>query len=98
VYYGGRGKSYRGKRGIEKGKLKIEKGGMPRLLTFVAVGALLGIKSIGSDREHVIALDADAVNYRTYDCSGLDGFGHATRRRSGRFFRDALGGHERILA
>jgi hypothetical protein len=28
---------------------------------FVAVGALLGIKPVGRDAEHVVALDADAV-------------------------------------
>ena len=30
-------------------------------LTLVTGGALLGIKSVGSYRKHVVALDADAV-------------------------------------
>ncbi len=40
-------------------------------------GALLGIKPVGSDTEHIIALDADAVDDRTYDGAGLGGFGQA---------------------
>jgi hypothetical protein len=38
---------------------------------FVTVGALLGIKPIGSNAEHIIALDADAVDDRTDDRAGL---------------------------
>jgi hypothetical protein len=38
----------------------------------VAVGALFGIKPIGRDAEHVIALDADAVNDRADDGTGLE--------------------------
>ncbi len=71
---------------------------MPRLLTLVTDGALLGIKPVGSDAEHVIALDADAVDDRTYDGAGLDGFAQATRSRSGGFLGGALSGHRRILA
>ncbi len=71
---------------------------MPRLLALVTDGALLGIKPVGSDAEHVIALDADAVDDRTYDGAGLDGFAQATRSRSGGFLGGALSGHRRILA
>jgi len=63
----------------------------------VTVGALLGIKSIGRDAEHIVALDADAVDDRTDDGTWLDWFGQATRRRSDGFLRDALSRHERIL-
>jgi hypothetical protein len=83
-----------GKGRIENGKRKL-----PRLLTFVTNGALLGIKPVGSDAEHVIALDADAMDDGTYDGAGLDGFAQATRRRSGGAFLGAgLSGHKRILA
>jgi hypothetical protein len=58
-----------GKGRIENGKRKL-----PRLLTFVTNGALLGIKPVWSDAEHVIALDADAMDDGTYDGAGLDGF------------------------
>jgi hypothetical protein len=60
--------------------------------------ALLGIKPIGRDAEHIIALDADAVDDRTYNGAGLDWFDQSARRRSDRFLRDALSGHGRILA
>jgi len=71
---------------------------MARLLAFVTDGALLGIKPIWRDGEHVVALDADAVDDRTYDGAGLGGFVQGTRGRGGGFLRDALSGHERILA
>ena len=70
---------------------------MPRLLAFVTDGALLGIKPIRRDAEHVVALDADAVDDRADDGAGLDWFSQATRRRSDVFLRDALSRHERIL-
>jgi hypothetical protein len=38
---------------------------------FVAVGALFGIKSIRGHREHVVALDADAVEDGANDGAGL---------------------------
>jgi hypothetical protein len=79
----------------ENGKWE-KRGGLG--LTLVTDGALLGIKPIGSDAEHVIALDADAVDNRTYDGAGLYGFAQATRSRSGGFLGGALGGHRRILA
>jgi hypothetical protein len=37
----------------------------------VTRGALLGIKPIGSDAEHIIALNADAMNDRTDDSASL---------------------------
>ena len=52
---------------------------------FVTGGALLGIKPVGSHAEHVIALDADAVEDRTNDGAGLDGFVQATSRGSDSF-------------
>src|SRR5260370_8900578 len=64
---------------------------------FVAVGALLGIKPVGSNAEHVIALDTDAVNDRTNDGAGLDGLVQATRRGSGGFSGGAFYGHWRML-
>ena len=42
---------------------------------FVTSGALLGIKPIGSDAKHVVALDTDAVENRAYDHAGLRVFG-----------------------
>jgi len=41
-------------------------------LCFVTDGALLGIKSIGRDAKHIVALDAHAVDDRTYDRARLD--------------------------
>jgi hypothetical protein len=38
----------------------------------VAVGALLGIKAIGRDPEHIVALDADAVDDRADNGAGLE--------------------------
>jgi hypothetical protein len=64
----------------------------------VTDGALLGIKPVRRDAEHVIALDAHAVDDRAYHGSGLGRFVEATRGSSGRFLRDAFGSHERILA
>ena len=57
---------------------------------FVTGGALLGIKPVRRDAEHIIALDADAVDDRTYDGAGLDGFVQATGRRSDGFLRGVL--------
>ena len=84
---------------LRKGRIENGKRKMPRLLTFVTDGALLGIKPVRSDAEHVIALDADAMDDGTYDGAGLDGFAQATRRRSGGAFLGAgLSGHKWILA
>jgi hypothetical protein len=44
---------------------------MPWSLSFVAVWALLGIKPIGSNAEHIVALDADTMDDRTDDGSRL---------------------------
>jgi hypothetical protein len=74
------------------------KGGNFANSAFVTDGALLGIKSVGSDAEHVVALDADAVDDGTYDGAGLGGFGQANRGRSGSFLNGAFVGHGRILA
>ena len=84
----------------ENGKEKMgnSKRRIPRALAFVAGGALPGIKPVGSDAEHVVALDADAVDDRTNDGAGLRRFGRAARGRSGRLSRNALSGHEGILA
>ena len=84
---------------LRKGRIENRKRKMPRLLTFVTDGALLGIKPVRRDAEHVIALDADAMDDGTYDGAGLDGFAQATRRRSGGAFLGAgLSGHKWILA
>src|SRR5260370_24182869 len=65
---------------------------------FVTSGALLSIKSVGRDEEHVSARDADAMDDRTNDRGGLGRFGQAARRSSGSLVRDGLSGHGRILA
>ena len=61
-------------------------------------GALLGIKPIRRDAEHIVALDADTMDDSTDDGAGLDWFIQATRRRGDGFFRDAISRHEPILA
>ena len=35
--------------------------------TFVAIGALLGIKSVRGDAEHIVALNADTVDHGADD-------------------------------
>ena len=65
---------------------------------FVTDWALLGIKPIWRDAEHIVALDADTVDDRAYDGARLHWLAQATRRRSDGFLRDALSGHGRILA
>ena len=71
MYYAGRGEMLQGERENRKEKIENVKSKMPRSLAFVTDGALLGIKPIGSDAEHIIALDADAVDHGTYDGAGL---------------------------
>ena len=68
------------------------------LLAFVTNGALLGIKPIGRNGEHVVALDADTMDDGTDDGARLGRFDRASRSGSGCLFRDALGVHEGILA
>src|SRR5882762_9775144 len=65
---------------------------------FVTDWALLSIKPIWRDAEHIVALDADTVDDRAYDGARLHWLAQATRRRSDGFLRDALSGHGRILA
>jgi hypothetical protein len=50
-----------------------------RSSAFVTNRALLGIKPVRRHAEHIIALDADAVDDRTYDGAGLDWFVQGTR-------------------
>jgi len=57
-----------------------------RASSFVAVGALLGIKPIRRDAEHVIALDADAVDDRADDGARLERLAGLGREGSGGFF------------
>jgi hypothetical protein len=64
-----------------------------RASSLVAVGALFGIKPIGSDAEHVVALDADAVDDRAHDGAGLERLARTGRRGGGSFFRRGLSGH-----
>jgi len=81
--------------GQDKGEYQA---GMARLSTLVTGGALLGIKSIGSNAEHVVALDAHAVDDGTDNGTGLQRFGRATRSWSSGFFGGAFSGHGRILS
>jgi len=92
VYYAEREKMLPGQ---DKGEYEA---GTERLSTLVTGGALLGIKSIGSNAEHVVALDADAVDDGTDNGTGLQRFGRATRSWSSGFFGGAFSGHGRILS
>jgi hypothetical protein len=70
VYYGALGRNVTG--GKRKWKMEnSKKKKMPWSLSFVAVWALLGIKPIGSNAEHIVALDADTMDDRTDDGTGL---------------------------
>jgi hypothetical protein len=53
---------------------------------FVTVRALLGIKSIRRDAEHIVALDAHPVNDRADDGAGLERLAGLRRKGSGGFF------------
>ncbi len=55
-------------------------------LAFVAVGALLGIKPIWRDAEHIVALDADAMDNGADDSAGLRRLVGLCRMGSGGFF------------
>jgi hypothetical protein len=92
VYYAEREKMLLGQ---DKGEYKA---GTAWFSTFVTRGALLGIKSIGSNAEHVVALDADAVDDGADNGTGLQRFGRATCSWSSGFLGGAFSGHERILA
>lgn len=52
----------------------------------MTIGALLGIKPVGRYTEHVIALDADAMDDRADDSAGLDGLAGLHRMGSVGFF------------
>jgi hypothetical protein len=80
------------------GKEKIGSRNLPQWLAFVAVGALLGIKFIGRDTEHVIALDTDAVDDGAYDHSGLERLVQIRWMRISCLFRCGLSRHGQILA
>jgi hypothetical protein len=60
VYYAGRGETLSGRRENR-----------PRPLSLVTYRALLGIKPIGSNAEHIVALDADTMDDGTDDGTGL---------------------------
>jgi hypothetical protein len=64
-----------------------------RASSLVTVGALFGIKSIGSDAEHVVALDADAVDDRADDGAGLERLARPGRRGGGSFFGRGFSRH-----
>jgi hypothetical protein len=71
---------------LENGKEKIRSRNLPQWLAFVTVGALLGIKPIWRDAEHIVALYADAVDDRADDCAGLEWLIGLRRMGSGGFF------------
>ena len=59
----------------------------------MAVGALLGIKPIRRDAEHIVALDADAVDDRADDGTGLERLFRHRRMGSSGIFGCGLSGH-----
>ena len=59
----------------------------------MAVGALLGIKAIRGDPEHVVALDADAMDDRADDGAGLERLLRHRRMGSSGIFGCGLSGH-----
>ena len=65
---------------------------------FVTIGALLGIKFIGRNGEHVVALDANAVEHGADEGAGLGWFSRGGRNGSGGSFVTAFSRHGRILA
>jgi len=71
---------------MEKRKWKIGSRNLPGWLAFVTVGALLGIKPIWRDAEHIVALDADAMDNGADDGAGLEWLIGLRRMGSGGFF------------
>jgi hypothetical protein len=65
---------------------------------FVTGGALFGIKLIGRDDKHIVALDTDAVKNRADDRARLARSFRASKQRSGGLLGIRFGGHEAILA
>jgi hypothetical protein len=65
---------------------------------FVTGGAVFGIKLVGRDDEHVVALDADAVENRTDDRAGLAGVFQAYGRLVRGLLRNSFAGHGEIIA
>ena len=61
-------------------------------------GALLGIKLIGRNAEHVVALDTYAMDDRANDRAWLDGLCCACRSCAGSMVGSGLCGHGEILA
>jgi hypothetical protein len=80
---------YAGELGILQDALALQN------LTLVTGGALLGIKSIGGHLKHVIALNADAVQYGARE--GLELRGTLGSGRTG-FGAGLLGTHDPIVA
>jgi hypothetical protein len=78
---------------LENGKEKMEGTDLFSGSTFVTVRALLGIKPIRRDAEHIVALDADAVDDRADDCAGLERLARPGRRGGGSFFGRGLSRH-----
>jgi hypothetical protein len=71
VYYADDGETLSGRRENRKRKWRVAKRRVPRPLSLVTYRALLGIKPIGSNAEHVVALDADTMDDGTDDGTGL---------------------------
>ena len=67
VYYAWRGEMLRPGEQRDRGQSKRGEGRRQQGSAFVTDGTLFGIKPIGSYREHVIALNTDAVDDGTYD-------------------------------
>jgi hypothetical protein len=65
-----------------------------RTSSLVAVGALLGIKPIWRDAEHVVALDTDAVDDRAHDGARLERLAGPGRRGGSSFFGGGFSRHD----
>ena len=76
----------------ETRKAKMEAGNSPSgRLAFVTVGALLGIKAIRRDAEHIVALDADPMDDRADDGTGLERMVLARCVRISGFYWNGIG-------
>jgi hypothetical protein len=65
---------------------------------FVTGGALFGIKLVGRDAEHIVALDADAVKDGADNRARLAGIFQAGCVPKGGLLGARIGRHEAILA
>ncbi len=85
-------------RAFEGSRVEANISGERRGSAFVAIGALLGIKSVRGDAKHIVALDADTVDHGADDGLWPGQFDRTRWMGIGDFFGVRLSCHGAILA